>query len=277
MPNVIIQIDLLLPVIQHATRPKSIKLPVAICATLRAQQQAIDMEMHYFSTVVAALILTGLLRTAQKFACIVSQLNSGSLTALNLIFSCVVVAQSSFSNTLPCSSGVFTQDFCCSDVARSPEAPKSCCSRSLQINPGNPYVFQDDASTSSPSATSSNNKSSSTSTSSSTQISSRIAVSTNAAISSTLASSSTPSDHTNFKNATAIRVGLGVPLSLLLLLNLGFLLRRERQRKTMMESLKGESQTVLSKMWQKQPHDEYPLVSNKVLLSSKIRAALPGN
>lgn len=169
----------------------------------------------------------------------------------------VLVAKSSFSNILPCSSGVFTDYFCCSDVAGSTEATHSCCDNSFNFSPGNPYapssVVQDDTSTSTKSL------SSSTSSFSSVQTSSTVIASRNTALSGTLAPSPRQSAHTN---STAVRVGVGVPLGLLLLLSLGFRFHRERQRRTMMESLKREYQIALSDMWQKQSHYGYPLVSN---------------
>lgn len=187
---------------------------------------------------------------------------------------CVVVAQGTFSNILPCSSGVFTEEFCCSDVARSAAASQSCCSNSFNFQPGPPYIassnVQEDTyvsilSVSSITGSSSSAQiSSSTQTSSSAQTSSSIAASTNTALSGTLVPSPTPSAHTTSKNSTAIGVGVGVPLGMFLLLSLGFLLYRERQRQTMMESLKRENQTILSRMGQRQPYDGYPTVSNTV-------------
>lgn len=61
-------------------------------------------------------------------------------TDLILNINCVLVAQHSFSNILPCSSGVYTRIWCCSDVAGSAEATQSCCNNSFSYNLGLPYA-----------------------------------------------------------------------------------------------------------------------------------------
>ncbi|MCJ1265797.1 hypothetical protein MMC22_005678 [Lobaria immixta] len=159
----------------------------------------------------------------------------------------------------------------------TPEGSESCCKNSFNFSPGSPYVassnVQDDTSISTLSAssrtgasTSSLSASSSTSTALNTQTSSSIAASTYSALSGSLTHAPTPSSDTTFKHATkhatTIGLGVGVPLGLLLLLSLGFLLYRELQRRSIIENLKREHQTTLSKVWQQQPRGRYPLVSD---------------
>ncbi|MCJ1424263.1 hypothetical protein MMC29_002150 [Sticta canariensis] len=230
MQYAIIQTDLLFETIRHAILYKPTDLLVANYPAQSAQQEATVMETPDLLIVVAAPIQIGPRRIVQKTG--------------------------SFSNIYPCTAGFWTTEFCCGDVAGAPGASE-CCSNKLSFAWGDPFApSQDDTSTSTVSVLS-------TSTSSSTQISSSIGSSTNSALSGTSASSL--SAHTSSKNSTAIGVGIGVPLGLLLLLGLGFLVYRERQRQTMMKSLQREKEAALSNMWQGQPHNEYPLVSNTIL------------
>ncbi len=78
---------------------------------------------------------------------------------------------------------------------------------------------------------------SNTSTLLNTQISSSILDSTSKDLSCTSAPSPVPLAHTASKSFFAIGLGIGLPFGLLLLLNVGFILYRERQRRTKMESL----------------------------------------
>ena len=224
---------------------------------------------------------------------------------LNPNINCFLVAQRSFSDILPCSSGVYTEYFCCSDVAVAVGDSKSCCHKSFKFNRGNPNApspnFHDDTSTSTLSGSSSTSTllssriyssgssststllsaqiyssgSSSTSTLLSTPMYSSVSVPTNKTVSGASAPPPIPSARTTFKSSTTIGVGIGVPLGLLLLLGMGFLLYLERQRRTLIGSLKHENQTALSRMQQRQPHDEYPMVSiNPGLLANWIRSRL---
>lgn len=185
---------------------------------------------------------------------------------------CVLVAHDSFSNILPCSNGVYTNTFCCAGWG----SETSCCDNSFVfVGAGNPYAPQPTpqlkTSTSTltkPASTSmsaSTNKAlsgaSTSSPSGSTffnaQITSSISASTNEDLSGTLTASATPLAHTASKSLTAIGLGIGLPFVLLILLSVGFHFYRERQRRTMMESLRQKIE-----MLQRQPRDGHSIVSS---------------
>ncbi|MCJ1265530.1 hypothetical protein MMC22_005410 [Lobaria immixta] len=212
------------------------ELLVASCPPLPAPKPVIALEVHDIFTVEAALIQIGPHRTVQNIV------------------------------------GVYTPWFCCGDDPTNFYAP-SCCGNSFEYEPGSFYVASSDgqgdtstsilsASSSTSTSTSTFSASSSTSISLNTQTSSSIAAFTPTAPSGSLTHAPTPSSHSTFKNATTIELGVGIPLGLLLLLSLGFLLYRERQRRNIIENLKREHQTRLSTVWQQQPRGRYPLVSD---------------
>lgn len=185
-----------------------------------------------------------------------TSLRDPSLTTI-----CVLVAQGLFSNIFPCSSGLFTKIFCCGDVSKT-----ACCDESFKFEAGYPYApspfVHDKTSTSTLITYSSTSELSRTSALSTTQISSSILASSNKDLSGTSAPSPIPSAHTASKRSTAIGLGIGLPLGLLLLLSIGFFLWQERQRRIRMEGLMREAQTAMFEMRQRQPHDEYPIVSS---------------
>ncbi len=201
------------------------------------------------------------------------------MTSLNI--NRVLVAHDSFSNIYPCSSGVYTKSFCCGD----PRSSDSCCDSSFEFAAGHPYApspipqLKTSASTLTKSSSSSmslniqicssildstNKALSGASTSLPsistlliTQIPSSILPSTTKDLSGPLAASATPLAQTASKSFTAIGLGIGMPLGLLFLLSVGFLFYRERQRRTMIESLRLEIG-----MLQRQPRNEYVILSS---------------
>lgn len=192
-----------------------------------------------------------------------------------------IVRRDSYTNVLPCSSGVDTKAFCCDGW----RYPTRCCDNSFGFDAGHPYapsaITQLKTFTSiltkSPSSSmslniqmcssilaSADNALSGTSAPSPSistlfiaQIPSSVLLSTTKDLSGTLAALATPFAHHAPKSLTAIGLGIGLPLGLLFLLSVGFLFYRERQRRTMIESLRREIG-----MLQRQPRDERVIFSS---------------
>lgn len=184
-----------------------------------------------------------------------------NLRGPSLIINHSFVANDLFNNLYPCSNGLFTKTFCCGGNLQS-----ICCDKSFVFDAGHLYApplsFYNKTSTSTLIMYSNTSVLLSTSELPTAQTSWSILASTNKDLSGTLALLPIPSSHTASKLSTTIRLSIGLLLVLLFLLSIGFLFYQDRRRRVRMEGLMRKAQTILSKIWQKQPYDKYPIISS---------------